>query len=146
MKKQKKSIILSVCITLSALLVSASFLIFAASAEPGDAADPLVTKSYLESVLSEFKQDNASFELVSMTDSKKLICYEGTEFILRQGGGIIFSDSGSGMADVTGGIDLPSGISVPANHHIVCPVSQNRGIKAVGDVLVLIKGEYSIEE
>ncbi len=73
------------------VIVLAMFFIFALVvkadvAEPGSEGDPLVTKSYVDKVLSDLKQyidskagSPASFEIVYMEKSQQLIGDRGTE-------------------------------------------------------------------
>lgn len=141
MKQKKKR--LTETAAMAVILASiCTFVYMTVSASPGTDDDPLVTKSYLDSVLNNAKF--SSYTLVSMKKTQQLICAEGTEFILRQGKGIIFSDANGGFADTTVGADLTDGAAVPANHLLICPVSKWRGFTATEDVLVLVKGDYSV--
>lgn len=136
----KKTIIAIICIV---AVITSGVMLFSVFAEPGSSDDPIVTKSYIDSVLSEM-QKSPSYRLVSLSDSQKLLCGAGTELILRQGGGTIFSSPNGGLADVTQGIDLADGTAVPANHLLIVPVGDGRGFVAHGNVLVLVRGEAEV--
>ncbi len=136
----KKSILAIFCIV---AIIASGVTLFSVFAEPGSSDDPIVTKSYIDSILSQIPEA-PSYRLVSMTDSQKLMCGAGTELILRQGRGTIFSSQSGGLADVTIGEDLADGMSVPANHLLIVPVSDGRGFTAHGNVLVLVRGEAEV--
>ena len=93
-------------------------------ADPGDSTDPIITLSYIEDVL---------------------IGEEGTEVVLRMGSAEIIATEKGGLADLTSGYDLPDGTAMPSNHHLIIPVGDGRGIEAQGTVIVLVKGDYTIE-
>ncbi len=119
--------------------------------------DPLITESYLNNVFfNKVKQyiaenspqsGNASaggFKLASVSAGKTFIADEGCELIVRQGEGEIIVSSLGGLSDVTDGADIVSGI-LPSNHHLIVPRSDGRGFKAVTDMLVMVKGTYTIK-
>lgn len=136
----KKTILAIICIV---AVITSGVMLFSAFAEPGSSDDPIVTKSYIDNVLSQMS-GGPSYRLVSMNDSQKLVCGAGAELILRQGGGTIFSSLNGGLADVTEGVDLADGTPVPANHLLIVPVSDGRGFVAHGNVLVLVRGEAEV--
>ena len=69
-----------------------------------------------------------------------------TEAILRSGDGTVVLSSGAagGFTDVTSGRDTVAGEAVLANHHLVCPRNDGRGIKAESKLYIMIKGAYDI--
>ena len=57
------------------------------------------------------------------------------------------SDAVSGdarIADLTGGADLMTGASVELNHLLLVPRNDGRGITAVTDIWVMVRGEYNV--
>lgn len=133
-----------------------------AVADPGSADDPLVSQSYIENTVKpelleyiekevEKKMSLAGehtaekFEVVSLKNGQKLMCESGTELILRMGGASIIATAKGGIADTTGGIDLADGSSMPSNHLLIVPIGDGRGIVAQNDVLVMVKGSYTIK-
>ena len=110
-------------------------------ATPGDGADPIITLSYIENVL----KGQLSFKVVNMTNGQSLTGKAGTEIVLRMGNAKVFTTAKGGVADLTAGKDLFNTVAVPANHHLVVPVADGRGIKAYGNVIVLVKGDYTIK-
>ncbi len=133
-------------------------------AEPGTSDDPLISKSYIDTVLmpqiKEYVQNQISkvnsggssnpqgasdsFKVVSMEKGQKMICDAGTELILRMGSADIIATTKGGLADTTAGFDLSNGTPMPSNHLLIVPVDDGRGITAKNDVLVMVKGGYTI--
>ncbi len=120
-------------------------------AAPGDVGDPVITLSYIESVLmptlsKQIEQTvTPSFEVVDVGAGKTVICEAGTELILRKGSATVLSTEKGGLANVTSGIDLPNGAALPANSLVIVPRSDGRGVIAKDDLILMIKGKYSIE-
>ena len=135
-------------------------------AEPGGSDDPLISKSYIENVLMPtIKQyvesriaeaglgtgngsDSGSaqtFKVVELKKDQTAIASAGTEMILRMGSATVIATAKGGLADTTAGFDLADGVDMPANHLLIVPVADGRGIKANNDVIVMIKGGYTIK-
>lgn len=115
-------------------------------ASTGSESDPLISKSYLETVFLNTVKNETSFKLVELTKGQKIVCGEGCELILRMGDATIFATKLGGLSDVTAGIDLPNGTAMPLNHHLIVPVGDGRGITSHADaLLVLVKGNYVIK-
>ncbi len=151
----KKCIIIISSVLVVATLAFGAFC--AIAADPATDSDPLVTKSYVEQVVVpsiynyiDSKTQSASsdsFKVVAVGTGKKLVCEAGCELILRMGSATIIGSVRGGLADVTSGADLANGAVVPANHHLIVPVSDGRGIviNAPNDALVMVKGAYQIQ-
>ena len=131
-------------------------------AEPGGNDDPLISKSYIENVLmpsikqyveSRIAEVNSgtgagaaeTFKVVEVKKDQQLICSAGTELILRMGTATIIATEKGGIADTTAGFDLANNVPMPANHLLIVPVADGRGIKATADILVMVKGGYTIK-
>lgn len=106
--------------------------------EPGTEQDPLVTKSYVDDRLRPIQ-----FEVVELPKGKQLVAEGGTEIVVRAGKASVVGSNLGGLADVTVGKDLTRG-EAPANHLLVVPRSDGRGLKAVTDCVVLVRGGYTI--
>lgn len=134
-------------------------------AEPGGADDPIISKSYIDNVLmpqikdyiesrlkgvvpekDENKGETTaeSFKVVSMSKGQKMTCDAGCELILRMGQAQIFATEKGGLADTTAGYDLANKANMPSNHLLIVPVGDGRGIIAQNDVLVMVKGSYTL--
>ena len=110
-------------------------------ANPGDSSDPIITLSYVEDVVKK----ELSFQVVNMSKGDVLIGEAGTEIILRMGTAEVIATQKGGLADLTSGTDLANGTNMPANHHLVIPVDDGRGIKAKDKVIVMVKGDFELK-
>ncbi len=113
----------------------------AIAAEPGTDGDPLITRSYVESVVYPATR----FKVVDVPAGKSVIFGAGTEAILRMGNCTVIASLKGGLSDVTMGFDLSGGTAVQGNHHLICPLADGRGLKMSSDAIVMIKGDYSIK-
>ncbi len=120
------------------------FVIAAYAAQPGTDADPLVTKSYIENVVYPYVNNAAKFSVVNVPAKKSVICYAGTEVIVRSGTCTAIASANGGLSDVTMGMDIKNADVVPLNHMVIIPRSDERGIWAATDSIVMIKGDYNI--
>jgi len=111
------------------------------AAQPGTEGDPLVTKSYLESLINQ----ETKFRVVEVPAGKTVIGSAGTEMILRMGTCSIVGTQKGGLSDVTMGFDLPHGTNVQGNHHLIVPLDDGRGVTTSSTCLIMIKGSYKIQ-
>lgn len=113
---------------------------------PGSIEDPLVTKSYVDQRLAEIGlggEDGKTLTVVQMFEGHSLIAFEGTEFIVRSGKTIAFSNTTDNIPDLTTGGGVEAGETVPNNHLLLFPRNDGRGIRHdSGDVFVMIRGAY----
>ena len=162
MRKMKRGTkLLVMCVVLSLCMVVAGGI--AVFSEPGGTDDPVVTKSYIvDKVIPDIKayiderfgiaasegvvtSRPDCFTVVNVSAGNKLICEAGTELILRMGKGTIIATQKGGLADTTIGYDLANGTNMLSNHHLIVPVADGRGFKAETDVIVLVKGGYTVK-
>ena len=134
MKRRTLIITLVVTIVLGAAF---TFMAFGTTNEPGSSNDPLVSKSYVDS--------KVSYTPIEVKMGQKLIGKEGTEIILRSGIATAIDNGANGVSDITGGTDLMTGANVGLNHLLLIPRDDGRGITAVTDIWVMIRGEYTIQ-
>lgn len=140
-----------------------------ATSTPGSIDDPVVTKSYVDNMLGG-GADEAKKELRAMIEGFKaevnkaaagipsevvvvkpgqtLMAHAGAQFVLRAGRGVAYSSDANGISDVTDGVDIKSGMTVPNNHLILFP-REGRGVmpnpEHAGDLTVLVLGSYEIK-
>ena len=175
------------------LIVISVAVMLTANAQPGDADDPLVTKSYIDSIVSSLAAENASlkeainnlpskeqetsgeepaasqfdseafasqieqivsdavagikngYKIVEVALGQTVDLSEGAELIIRTGMcEAVASSSSAGLFDLSDGSVVMGGKTVPAGHYIVAARGE-RGIKALSDSVVLIRGDYVIE-
>ncbi len=122
-----------------------------ATPEPGSAADPLVTVSYLKAYVREHGGGggDASFRVVNVKPGQALEGGEGTELILRAGVALAVGNSaGNGISNISVGKDLATGERLAANQLIIVPRADGRGIRvpptATGDAIFMVRGTYTI--
>lgn len=149
-------------IKVATIILCLALCFSAVLAEPGGNDDPLISKSYIENVLmpsikqyveSRIAEVNSgsgtgtaeTFKVVEVKKDQQLICSAGTELILRMGTATIMATEKGGLADTTAGFDLANNVPMPANHLLIVPVADGRGIKATSSVLVMVKGGYTLK-
>ena len=151
---------------LGALAAAVCALATVVLAEPGASDDPLISKSYIENqLMPQIKQyiesrlaevGNGSgggaaavtadkFNVVNASAGQQIICSAGTELILRMGSASVIATEKGGIADTTDGFDLADGAFMPSNHLLIVPVSDGRGVCATTDIIVMIKGGYTVK-
>lgn len=152
---------------LGALAAAVCALATVVLAEPGASDDPLISKSYIENqFMPQIKQYIESrlaevgsggsgggaaavtadkFNVVNASAGQQIICSAGTELILRMGSASVIATEKGGIADTTDGFDLADGTFMPANHLLIVPVSDGRGVRATTDIIVMIKGGYTVK-
>jgi len=147
----KRSVVILIVIL---TMVFGSIHMFAA---PGDADDPVITLRYIEDEvipkikeLMQVKQSETTteltFQVVNVAKGAKLIGEAGTEIILRMGKANIIATAKGGVANVTEGIDLKDGVPSPANSLLIVPLADGRGLDAKTDIIVMVKGKYTIKQ
>lgn len=104
----------------------------ARAAEPGSRDDPVVTRSYLETLYS--------WQQTHLQDGQSLSLDLGVMLVLRSGQAAVVGSGAEGLVDLTAGKELKDGERIPANHLILSPASDKRGIKALSPVVLLTRG------
>ena len=134
------SAVMIACLIISALMVFAA---------PGGEDDPIVSQSYLDNVfmkkVTDYIDTSGEMQAVNLTAGQTVIGNSGAEMILRMGKATVIATEKGGLADVTAGYDKANGEEVASNHLMIVPLSDGRGIKAQNDVIVLIRGKYTIQ-
>lgn len=143
---KKRTIVLLVAV----LLLAGCIVAYAAGA--GSADDPLVSKSYVDNAISAIRSEIANmggsadtYTVVEVPAGKMLDCKGGTEVILRSGTATAVDSASGGVSDVTAGLDLSGGQNVTTNHHLIIPRTDGRGLSARTNIIVMVKGDYSIK-
>ena len=124
-------------------IVALAGLIFAvasSASQPGTQEDPLVTKSYIDSVV----YPSTRFKVIDVPAEKSVICSAGTEIILRQGVCTVIGNQNGGLSDVTMGYDLSNATVIQGNHLLVVPLDDGRGVWTATACKLMIKGGYQI--
>lgn len=111
--------------------------VLAEGSAPGSEVDPLVAKSYVDKFLQ--------LEVVNLRSGQSLLAEGGTEIILRGGRAVVIASPLGGLCDVTQGRDLSAGEVIPANHLLIVPRDDGRGVKAETDTILMVRGGYRVQ-
>jgi len=87
----------------------------------------------------------ATFTPVLLKAGQTMVGGEGTEIIPRSGRSVAYSAVPDGVSDVTDGVDITNGNALKLNHMLVIARADGRGVRAVSDAWVLVKGAYTIQ-
>ncbi|MNP09465.1 hypothetical protein D3C76_1015720 [compost metagenome] len=137
--------------------------------QPGTSDDPVVTKSYVDQQIQKALSGGTTtttpttptttpsdttagtsnaIVIVDVKPGEMLIADPGTEFIVRNGKAVIYSQDSSGAADLTEGKDIVNGQAVLPNHLMSFP-RDGRGIMVQDGqkygLVVMVRGGYSIQ-
>jgi hypothetical protein len=88
---------------------------------------------------------DAGFQVVLLTKGKTLLSGAGAEVILRSGKVTAIKGTNGGLANITSAKDLNTGDAVTVNHLLISSRDDGRGIKAVIDSYLLIRGTYIVQ-
>ncbi|MFH1453305.1 MAG: hypothetical protein ABIH00_04920 [Armatimonadota bacterium] len=115
---------------LIAAMLLFNFAVFAQ--EPGSAQDPVITKSYLDNFYK--------WRSITLKQDQTLILDLSTEIVVISGEVEVTSYNSGYLIDLTGGTQLFNAGIIPLFHLILSPGSDGRGMKALTDSEILIKG------
>lgn len=89
------------------------------------------------------QQQTDRYVPVSASPGQVIIGEEGTEIILRSGTAAAYCPGPNGLVDVTDGGELLHNHTVKANHMLIVPRGDGRGVQVQTDAWFIIKGDYS---
>lgn len=121
--------------TLTSFALAVVLLLLARGAhavEPGSKDDPIITRSYLETLYS--------WQLNSLQEGQTLSLDVGVQFVIRSGTAVVVGVGSEGLIDLTAGRELKDGELVPPLHLILSPASDRRGLRARSQVVLLSRG------
>ncbi len=154
MRTSKIKIIICVLLALCAIV---GITVYAAY-NYGTKDDPLITKSYLDEVLTpelmaefnaqldaaEGSSGDGAFTVVTLSKGQTVKCQVGCEIMLRIGAAYASGPDSPVLVDTTEGTTLENGGALVKNHLYMATIVNN-GLTATADVTkVLISGEYTI--
>ena len=84
------------------------------------------------------------FQTVRFSSGTTVYGTVGTEILWRIGTATCVSSGSPGLIDVTTGEDLAAGGQLRQNHHYVVSMADGRGFTCTSDVVILIKGSYTV--
>lgn len=155
MKGKKKLIFILLAVVVILAVGAGAY----ASTGYGSRNDPLVTKSYLDDVLTpelmakfeseisslEGSSSVGSFEVLTLKKGQIVTAQPGCEVMLRIGTASAYGPDVPAMVDTSSGTSLSSGTALTVNHLCMITITGN-GFRADSDVTkVLISGTYEIK-
>lgn len=154
-----------IAILLIAVLLMSTLYLFA---QAGSENDPLVTLSYINTRLVEFKNEimsevkagssnntsgrgNANMAVFEIPEGgyppgTRIAFGASTEFIVRRGVAEVYDKTTNNIPDLTTGVDIKHGEIVPLNHHLMVPREDGRGIVVKEHIWIMIKGPFVVIE
>jgi hypothetical protein len=88
---------------------------------------------------------SGGFQVVTLESGYVIYTGSGTEIVLRSGNAAAVKGQNGGMSDVTAAKDLVDGTIVIANHLLISSRDDNRGIRAISQCYLIVRGSYKIE-
>lgn len=153
----KKRLLFSVLTVAVVLLLGAALAGAAGTGEPGTVDDPLVTRSYvdarinsalsaqLDEALKAYAEKYMAWRVIDLSPGQQLEGKAGTEIIVRAGNSVVIDPVGSGIPDLTGGINVSASQTVSLDHLLIIPRTDGRGISARTKSVVMYKGEVQVK-
>ena len=104
-----------------------------------------VVNEILADIARFFGNDSMStFTPVHVSSGQTILGGEGVEIIRRSGGALAHVPGQDGLVNASAGLDLDHGHPIPANHLIIIPREDGRGIRATQDSWFMIRGDFTV--
>jgi len=120
----------------------------AAGAAAGSADDPLITLSYLNSVLPAAADTSGTYVILELARGQRIRARSNSiEIILRPDGAasVVSQHADYGIIDLTSGAERLGGEELPINHLMLVPRADGRGISVTSaKAYVMVRGDYEI--
>ncbi|MHB8158536.1 MAG: hypothetical protein ACYDEQ_14315 [Desulfocucumaceae bacterium] len=157
MRLKSNGMYIIITAAIAVLLFGVALARAAGTGEPGSSDDPLVTRSYLEaqvnarvasqveSAVKVYSDKYMKWQVVDLSPGQRLEGKAGSELIVRAGKAVVVDPVGSGIPDVTAGLNITAGQVVSLDHYLIIPRADGRGISARTKTLVMYKGEVEIK-
>lgn len=108
-----------------------------------DAIDSKI--SFLDQVTLDLS-DGSVWQIIEVDAGISIYATDTSEIILRSGTATAIGNKyNEGLSDVTTGTDVKNGTELTANHLIIIPRGDGRGVKAVTKCFVMYKGLYYMQ-
>lgn len=92
------------------------------------------------------KKSSGSYEVVTVPKGATLLGKQGSEVIIRSGDGKVIGSAGGGLQDMTAGVDINDQAAATKYHLIIIPREDGRGIYATTELVVMVRGGYTIQK
>ncbi|MFZ5815809.1 MAG: hypothetical protein ACOY93_10970, partial [Bacillota bacterium] len=91
-----------------------------------------------------YVDERTTFRVVTVPAGQAIIGEAGTEIVLRGGQATAITTPQGGLLNATAGTDMQQGQEVSPNHLLVVPRSDGRGLLAVTDIVLMVKGPATV--
>ncbi len=106
------------------------------------------TQTPVDTEPSSSSDASYTFTVLQLSFGQKIMCGESCELILRAGTACVILDANSlgGISDLTGAKDLSHGVPITANHLLLVPRADGRGVLVTSETaFIMVRGAYTIE-
>ncbi len=117
---------------------------------PADSTAPETDVPTAETQITDTETDtetpNAaiSYEVVCLKQGQSIT--GSCELILRSGTATALCPGANGISDLTAGADLPGGTAITANHLLIVPRDDGRGLTVTSaEAYIMVRGSYTIK-
>lgn len=86
----------------------------------------------------------STYTVISMSDGERLVGVKGCEIMLRIGSAYCNAPASPGLIDTSTADILENGEYLVKNHMYMVTID-GRGIQADGDIMIIVRGDYTIE-
>ena len=109
-------------------------------------ADLDTTIAELEAKYNEASLASAAstYTVISMSSGERLVGLKGCEIMLRVGNAFCVATASPGLIDTSSTGVLEDGAYLEKNHMYMVTID-GRGIEADGDIMIIVRGDYTIE-
>jgi len=162
---KKNNLVFAVILSAVIIAIGSIAVGFAEDSAAGTAADPVVTKSYVDKALEKLEEKlslksasedtdtadkpetavSSGWEAIFVEKNKTVLCGAGTQVILRSGNSKVYDETVNGLSDLTAGKGIYSGDSMVRDHLVLVPRADGRGIVCTTDCWIMICGAYEIK-
>ncbi|OPJ55249.1 hypothetical protein [Alkalithermobacter paradoxus] len=140
----------AMAVLVGSCIVALSYITQASTFNPGTNEDPLVTRSYVDTKISQINTSGINIvntmQVITLNKGEKLILEAGSQMILRNGTARIIDSPSGGISNLTTGVDMIKDSNIPRNNLLLAPRSDGRGARAITDCIFTVTGNYRIEK
>lgn len=110
----------------------------------------LATKAQVQEVTARLAtkaqlQESLQFRVIEVKAGQQVLGEAGSEIVLRGGHAVAITSVMGGLLNVTAGRDIANGEVILANHLLIVPRSDGRGLLAKSHLFLMVKGPVTIK-
>lgn len=132
-KKRNRLWLTGAAVLTGAVLFCSGMTVGAATAEPGSAGDPLITRSYLEKQLEQY---GGGYEVITLKKGETLSLTQGSQAVVYSG----TASAAGNLIDLTAG-SVTSGGSKTEKYHSYLAPADGSGFTAEATCVIFYSGE-----